>query len=509
MMQAAPNSRAPRAVEEDASQSGQQILQNGVMNLAVQLLYAGLQLVIVFLLVRQLGAADLGRYYTLVATILTAQLVIEGGAGTVLTQQLARSGADWKDRVDGATGLFGVIMLVSMFGFVVTGAVWTCVDGSGIWVICLLAAGISCGAMQVQRFCISIFQASELFRPENVAKMLQIAMFLSLLLCLLAGTAVNLGSVFLSHAISHIAASIYLFATLRRYTGPLAWRLNLAMAARQWFEAIPLGIADVLRRLTWQVDTIVLALLTTPGVVGVYSVAYRALGPLNWIPRALLSAAFPSLARTAGDREKTSRAFARSTRLLLVISIPIAVAVCACAEPLVEILAGRGFEEAAELMKILIWTIVLSFTSVQFRFLFTALKQQRVFVWLTALVLLFKVILEVLLIPSLGYYGACLGSLAAESALFVGGLLVCRSLGVEGVEWRAVGRALLAGMIIAALLWTARGSGLVVLGLALVLAAVLYMALCAALGAVKRDEIEQYVLLLRRLFRLPAKGWTT
>ena len=74
-----------------------------------------------------------------------------------------------------------------------------------------------------------------------------------------------------------------------------------------------MGLADVVRKLTWQLDTVLLALLQPAAVVGIYTVAYRPLGALNWLPQAVMSALFPSLARMA-DRDPRGLAAAFAAR---------------------------------------------------------------------------------------------------------------------------------------------------------------------------------------------------
>src|SRR5205823_2654822 len=81
-----------------------------------------------------------------------------------------------------------------------------------------------------------------------------------------------------------------------------------------------------------------------------------------------------------------NRAFSTSIRLLWVISIPIAVAIFVCAEPLVIVLAGSDYLEAVVPLRILIWITSLSFLSFQFAFLLTAVHQQRTYAWLVGLV---------------------------------------------------------------------------------------------------------------------------
>src|SRR5262249_20101298 len=139
-------------------------------------------------------------------------------------------------------------------------------------------------------------------------------------------------------------------------------------------------------------------------------------------------------------------------------SIPLAVGICVCAERLIGWLDGPAFLEAAVLLRVVIWIVTLSFLSEQFRFFFTALGRQRVFARLVLTVFALKLALELALIPSWDYLGACAGSVAGELFFTAAGLGLCGRLGVGGVEWRALLGAALGGAVMAVLLWPARSA---------------------------------------------------
>jgi O-antigen/teichoic acid export membrane protein len=322
---------------------------------------------------------------------------------------------------------------------------------------------MACAALQVQRYGTGVLRGGESYRRENLARLAQGVLFaVGVLALVLAGRA-GLGMVLALLAASQVAAAwIVLGGLPPRWRRP-AWRLNRA-ALRGWLaEAGPLGLGDVLRGLTWNLDTLLLSLLQPASVVGLYSVAYRPLGPLNWVPFAVLTAVFPSFARNAvEDRAALARAFAASLRLLWVMSLPIAVVVCTC----------------------------LSFLSFPFRFLLAALGRPDVYARLVLWVLVLEAVLESALIPEFGYLGACAGSLAGEAVFTAAGLYLCGRLGVHGVEYGAMARALPAAVALGLGLGAVRGASFP--ASASVLAAlafpVLYFVLCVALGAVRREE---------------------
>src|SRR5205823_11229595 len=157
---------------------------------------------------------------------------------------------------------------------------------------------------------------------------------------------------------------------------------------------------------------------------------------LNWLPRAVATATFPAFARLAeSDRAALSRAFSDSVRLLWIASLPLAVAICVCAEVVVRALAGYEYLEAAQPLRILIWIACLSFLSFPLGLLFAALGQQRLYARLVLAIFLLELVPEIVLIPVWGYYGACMGSEVGELVFTIVGLALCRSLGIGQIDW--------------------------------------------------------------------------
>jgi len=469
------------------------IVRNSTWNLVVQGLYAVLNLAAIMVLARGMGQSALGEYYTLFALVITVQLVVELGLSTVLTRRIAQAPGRWREIVAEATGLVALVALLSASVFVAVGGAWAWLRGEPALVPLCALAGLTCAAMQVQRFCGGVFRAFEQFGYENVAKLLQGALFALLIVGLLGRGFVGLGSVLAMLAVSYVAAAGFLIVGLRGRARGIGWRLNLAVVKDWLAEAVPLGVGDVVRGLTWQLDTVLLSLLQPAAVVGIYSVAYRPLGPLNWLPRTVLTATFPAFARMAGaDPEALNRAFASSIRLLWIISLPIAVGICICAEPAVMILAGREYLEAAAPLRLLIWITCLSFLSFQYRFLFAAVGKQRVLAQLVVVVFVVEAVIELVAIPWWGYFGACAGSLVGEVVFTVAGLAVCARHGIGKVEWSALARAALAGAVMGIVLWFGRGLPLPLLFVAAALSTGLYFVLCLWWGALRGSEVRHF-----------------
>ncbi len=472
---------------------GDRILRNSTWNLAAQGVYAIFHIAAIALLARGLGKDGLGEYYTLFALVLVAQLLLEAGIGTALTRRLAQDAAALKDTVAQASAIFTLIALASAALFVAAGALaaWWRRDPGALLDFSL--AGVACAALQVQRFCAGVFRAFEQFGAENLSRVLQGASLALLLGALIVLERVALTPALLVLAVSQLLAAAYLMVALHRSLRGVGWRLSGGQLRAWLAQGVPLGLGDVLRGLTWQLDTVLLGWMRPAAEVGIYSVAYRPLGPLNWLPRAVAAASFTSFARLAeSDREALGRSFAATVRVLWIASLPFVVALYVCAEPVVRLIAGSAYLEAAVPLRILIWLTCLSFISYPLGVLFAAVGRARAYARLAAAVFALEVLLELALIPWWGYFGACAGTLLGELAFTLAGFTLCYRMRIRSLEWGALARATGAAALMAAALWPARDAEIAVVLSAMAGATVLYLVLCIAFGAVGVAELKRY-----------------
>jgi O-antigen/teichoic acid export membrane protein len=145
--------------------------------------------------------------------------------------------------------------------------------------------------------------------------------------------------------------------------------------------------------------------------------------------------------------------FARTTSLLWSAALPISIGVSVCAAPLLEAAAGSGFLGSVWPLRLLIWATALIFINAQLRLVLTALDAEQSYWRLIGLVLGVKFVLELLMIPLWGMYGACAGNLLGEVVLCVGGLWTLRRFGVFGPPVWQLMRVIPASVAMAAVLW--------------------------------------------------------
>jgi O-antigen/teichoic acid export membrane protein len=264
---------------------------------------------------------------------------------------------------------------------------------------------------------------------------------------------------------------------------------------RRWLglvrEALPLGVAGILRKMSGRIDVLILGALAAPGAVGHFAAAYKIVEGLALVPLTIAQILFPLLSRSA--RSATGlfeTVFALGIKSLLFVGVPAAVALALTADRVVRIAFGPQFDPAASTLVVIAVAIVMLFPSALLPFVFAALRLQRSYIVATAAAITVNVAVDVVLVPRLGALGAGLGLLTGETVFLLVGaaVLVPRALGprlLARLAWRPV----VAGAGMAAVVLLARPAGPATLVAALAAGVAVYGALLIALGAVSRAEL--------------------
>jgi len=410
------------------------MIRNSAFNFLGMGLILPFNFIALFVLARRLGKTGLGIYFTIFAISSVIHWVADAGIMTVITQRIARTPEHIKKHVAEATGLLLIVCTVSISLFFLIAGGWMALQGMSISWMVFIAAAVAIASRHTFNFAANALRGLERFEYENIARVLQTGLFCLLVVFLVdvkrfpqaGGTLAP----FVAYAVSNVVATALISGILLIGWRCAGFRLSPAIVKDWLRESAPLGIGDTVRRMIMQLDTLLLAAFASPAAVGLFSIAFRPLQPLQLLPRTIVSVTFPMMSRlgTSG-REEIDRAFGRTSNLLWMASLPIALTIAACARPLILATAGADFLDAVLPLQILMAMTGLFFLNAQLRFILTAMNAQQKYGWLVTSVLGLKLALELALIPLFGLYGACFGALFGELALWLGGLVILGRLG--------------------------------------------------------------------------------
>jgi O-antigen/teichoic acid export membrane protein len=262
-----------------------------------------------------------------------------------------------------------------------------------------------------------------------------------------------------------------------------AWRALLV-------AALPVGAALAVTEIYFRADTFIISLFRDYDEVGAYSLAYRVVELLAVFPAVVMTSVFPLLSRYLGSGANRERAIVTvdaAGDLFLAVGVPIAAGGLVVAPQLVELVAGDGFGEAADPLRVLLFAGALASVSGLLGYALIAGGRQASALRLAIVALVLNLALNLALVPPLGVDAAAAVALGSELVMVAGGLwLVRRELDLRP-RFRIAWRVLVAAAAMAAALAAVPAESLLVL---LPLGIAIYAVVLYAIGGVDRRAIE-------------------
>jgi O-antigen/teichoic acid export membrane protein len=186
-------------------------------------------------------------------------------------------------------------------------------------------------------------------------------------------------------------------------------------------DSLPLMVNNLLSKVFFQVDVLLLKPLRGDVEVGYYGAAYRFIRGLDIIPSYFTMAIFPLISRFAeSKRDSLIRAYILSVKMLVMVALPIAVGTTFVARDLILILAGADYlPQSMVALQILVWYVLVGFMNSVTHYVLIAMQQQRFLTKAFVVGATFNIVTNLLLIPRFGYVAAAATTVLSEAALFI------------------------------------------------------------------------------------------
>ncbi len=291
-----------------------------------------------------------------------------------------------------------------------------------------------------------------------------------------------------------ILTAIVAFAMVRRAVGPIRVSWAIAPLWDLAKRAAPLGFSLVMLQIYWSMDQVLLGLLTNKTEVGQYAAAAKLPAVLSGFIAIWLSAVYPHASKLfTHDSDALRRQLGSFTSLSIVAALPLAAGSAILGPEVMTGLFGPAYRPAGTPFVILMAASAIVVVAINYTSLAMAADQERTFALSVTVASIINVLLNLLLIPVYGATGAAISTVAAELVVF----LICARRVVA-----VIGRPPLAGRRIAgAIAATALMSDALIaipsstsVWLRIAAGGAVYLAVAAACGAVRREDLA----LLRR-----------
>jgi O-antigen/teichoic acid export membrane protein len=246
----------------------------------------------------------------------------------------------------------------------------------------------------------------------------------------------------------------------------LAWHLSARRAATLAVESLPFFANYVIHSTYLWINVLLLATLTSATVVGWYGVSSRLVGTLYFLPVIVSTALLPRFAASFDGRFEALQARARPTvELVMVLSLPMAAGAALVSSPLIALLYGSRFSEAAMVLSILLASVPFTYFNILIWQILVASSRQVIWTKVMAGALFVNVTLTLILIEYFqsrvgnGAIGAAVAFLVTEGLMSVVAVIILPALLNQSSVVRLL-RAAGATLLMAAGVWAVRTMGL-------------------------------------------------
>ena len=476
----------------------QRIAKNSAIPIASQLTNRAVDLVFAAFALRLLGVTGNGQYAIAVVTWLYLKTISDFGLSILVTREAARE----PGRAGALLGA-STLMRILVLGVIAPLAVIYVMGGLAWFDL----APVSAGAIIVMMLSIipgsygeavnSVFNARERMElPAILNIFTNLSRFGLGLAALFAGYGV-MGLAIAALLATFVSAGAY-HVSLRHLDILPQWSISRGQIV--WFAQVswPLLLNALLLNLFFRVDVFVIQAAQGDAALGVYDAAYKYVNMLIILPAYFTLAIFPILSRYAIDGSgQLLNAFRHASRFLLIVAWPITIGTLFLAPWMIRVLGGEAFlPESADVLRVIIWFLPLSFVNGVIQYTLIAANQQRTISAAFALAVGFNFLANLILVPIYGYMAAAAITIATEFVLFAPlAYAMHRHIGYPG--WVSLlGKPTIAGLgmgAVAAL--TVPTIGLLT---GLVVATVLFPGLLWVLGSLDRRDVALFRALFAR-----------
>lgn len=259
-----------------------------------------------------------------------------------------------------------------------------------------------------------LFRGSETMKYLAIGDIITGSFFLSSILFLVRGPENTTWAAFL-WSFSTLVGSI---GTLYLLWKKLDIRFFFTFSLSKWKghirESVYFALIASLMRGYAYIPILLLGFLSTPDQVGIFSAPHRFVYMLNRFNFVFPRAFYPVLASLVGDIKAFKEANYSLQKIMMAIGLPIGVGGTILARDIIHLLYGSSYIGSTDVFKVLIWVVPIGFVRSSYSNPLLALGLQRLNALATGLSVFITVILNIVLIPIYGIYGAAIACVACE-----------------------------------------------------------------------------------------------
>jgi len=268
-------------------------------------------------------------------------------------------------------------------------------------------------------------------------------------------------------------------------------RIRLAYDSQLWKDIFrrswPIGLSIIFNLIYFKIDSVFLSLWRPQEEVGIYGAAYNVVQVLTALPFLFIGLTLGSYSTSWSyqDIPRFKKYIQKSFDFLILIAVPLVMGTLFLARPIMVMIAGKSFEQAGDILKILILAVGVIFLSVLFGSVINVINKQKTMLVGYIVSAVISVGGYILTIPHYSYWGAAWMTVLSECSVLLFAFLIFYRKTRIAISLHFTGKAILASCVMAAFLFFFHGHVI----LSLLFSTIIYTCALYLLGGVSRDDI--------------------
>jgi len=373
-------------------------------------------LVSIGIMTRTLGVHGFGEYTTALTYLQLFGVIVDFGLTLTLVVMISEEHPD-TERIVG--NIFGLRMIAGAFVFGIAALTILTIPWSNAIKQAVLVGTVGYVMMGGATLLVGVFQRYQAMWRAGIAEIvnrLVLLGFIALFAYLNLGVAWMMGA-------GVIANVVWLFAMIRlaKPFVHIRFLTDVTLWKHIWTRSWPIAISIFFNLLYLKGDILFLGYFRSQEEVGLYGVAYRVIDMLTALPVMFMGILLPLAVNhwSLGNQKAFRSHVIRTFDLFMIAAVPIVVGTQAVAQPLIELIAGPGYELSADILKLLILVVFGVFMGALFGHLVVAINKQKPMTWGYVAVAILSIIGYFLVIPTYGVWGAAWMTLFSEGLIAI------------------------------------------------------------------------------------------
>jgi O-antigen/teichoic acid export membrane protein len=237
-------------------------------------------------------------------------------------------------------------------------------------------------------------------------------------------------------AIAGLISLFYNMYIISKKFFTLKVHFNISMWKDIIYDAIYFGFLIILVSINYRTDSIMIGIMSGDYMVGLYGAPYKVIEGLNYlIPTVLFAIVYPKMSKYFKNTKMLKNIYAKTIKLSLYTTLILSIIVSIFSKNIIMALYGQEYAESVFVLQILIWSFFITCLNYPTQGLLNSIGNQKYVAKISFMGTIVNIILNFILIPKYGIYGASMTTVITGIIIFLLGYFqVTRILEFEKTE---------------------------------------------------------------------------